>query len=57
MSFINFIKRAQNQVITEKAAALHHTMPQHFTRSMESDCQQTTKKIGKYALYKYHHLI
>ncbi|VDI05289.1 Hypothetical predicted protein, partial [Mytilus galloprovincialis] len=38
-------ERAQNQVITEKAAALHHTMPQHFTRSMESDCQQTTKKI------------
>ncbi|CAG2205717.1 unnamed protein product [Mytilus edulis] len=41
----DYMLKAQNQVITEKAAALHHTMPQHFTRSMESDCQQTMKKI------------
>ncbi|XP_071147090.1 uncharacterized protein [Mytilus edulis] len=44
-------ERAQNQVLEERAAALHHTMPQLFSRSMEKDCQQTMRKIRKYALF------
>ncbi|CAG2257348.1 TN [Mytilus edulis] len=38
-------ERAQNQVIEEKAAALHHTMPKLFSRSMEKECHQTMRKI------------
>ncbi|CAG2244025.1 unnamed protein product [Mytilus edulis] len=37
-------ERAQNQEIEEKAAALHHTMPHRFSRSMEEECQKTGKK-------------
>ncbi|CAG2232331.1 unnamed protein product [Mytilus edulis] len=37
--------QAQNQVIEEKAAALHHTMPKLFSRSMEKECHQTMRKI------------
>ncbi|XP_071147201.1 uncharacterized protein [Mytilus edulis] len=38
-------ERAQNQVIEEKAAALHHTMPKLFSRSMKKECHQTMRKI------------
>ncbi|XP_076085190.1 uncharacterized protein LOC143056004 [Mytilus galloprovincialis] len=38
-------ERAQNQVIDEKAAALQHTMPKLFSRSMEKECHQTMRKI------------
>ncbi|VDH91779.1 Hypothetical predicted protein [Mytilus galloprovincialis] len=38
-------ERAQHKMIEEKAASLHHTMPQCFSRSMEEDCQKTMRRI------------